>query len=90
MSNPNTPMSYDDLRLILVEAAGSAEGVDLMSQDIIDSDLYDVGYDSLALIEVGARIQQRYGVDIPDEEVTELRTFRTILDRVNSSISAAT
>ncbi|GAV38925.1 acyl carrier protein [Streptomyces acidiscabies] len=86
----STPMSYDDLRLILVEAAGSAEGVDLMSQDIIDSDLYDVGYDSLALIEVGARIQQRYGVDIPDEEVTELRTFRTILDRVNSSISAAT
>ncbi|GAQ51145.1 acyl carrier protein [Streptomyces acidiscabies] len=86
----NTPMSYDDLRLILVEAAGSAEGVDLMSQDIIDSDLYDVGYDSLALIEVGARIQQRYGVDIPDEEVTELRTFRTILDRVNSSISATT
>ncbi|MFM9442809.1 acyl carrier protein [Streptomyces acidiscabies] len=86
----STPMSYDDLRSILVEAAGSAEGVDLMSQDIIDSDLYDVGYDSLALIEVGARIQQRYGVDIPDEEVTELRTFRTILDRVNSSISATT
>ncbi|MDX3380599.1 acyl carrier protein [Streptomyces niveiscabiei] len=86
----NTPMSYDDLRAILVEAAGSAEGVDLTSQDILDSDLYDVGYDSLALIEVGARIQQRYGIDIPDEEVTELRTFRTILDRVNSSISTAT
>ncbi|MFM9611948.1 acyl carrier protein [Streptomyces niveiscabiei] len=86
----NTPMSYDDLRAILVEAAGSAEGVDLTGQDILDSDLYDVGYDSLALIEVGARIQQRYGIDIPDEEVTELRTFRTILDRVNSSISTAT
>ncbi|WP_240656478.1 acyl carrier protein [Streptomyces sp. V2] len=86
----NTPMSYDDLRAILVEAAGSAEGVDLTGQDILDSDLYDVGYDSLALIEVGARIQQRYGIDIPDEEVTELRTFRTILDRVNSSISSTT
>ncbi|MEX3100660.1 MULTISPECIES: acyl carrier protein [unclassified Streptomyces] len=86
----NTPMSYDDLRAILVEAAGSAEGVDLTGQDILDSDLYDVGYDSLALIEVGARIQQRYGIDIPDEEVTELRTFRTILDRVNSSIATAT
>ncbi|PWG13582.1 actinorhodin polyketide synthase [Streptomyces sp. V2] len=83
-------MSYDDLRAILVEAAGSAEGVDLTGQDILDSDLYDVGYDSLALIEVGARIQQRYGIDIPDEEVTELRTFRTILDRVNSSISSTT
>ncbi|QNP76119.1 acyl carrier protein [Streptomyces roseirectus] len=81
-------MNYDDLRSILVEAAGTAEGVDLASQDIIDTDLYGLGYDSLALMELGARIQQRYGVDIPDEEVTELRTFRTILDRVNSSIPA--
>lgn len=81
-------MSYDDLRTILVEAAGAAEGVDLASTDVIDTDLYGLGYDSLALMELGARIQQRFGVDIPDEEVTELRTFRTILDRVNSSISA--
>ncbi|WP_416971113.1 acyl carrier protein [Streptomyces sp. 4F14] len=81
-------MSYDDLRTILVEAAGTAEGVDLASLEVIDTDLYGLGYDSLALMELGARIQQRFGVDIPDEEVTELRTFRTILDRVNSSISA--
>jgi len=81
----SAPMNYDDLRSILVEAAGSAEGVDLESQEIIDTDLYLLGYDSLALMEMGARIQQRFGVDIPDEEVTELRTFRTILNRVNSA-----
>ncbi|MET8976880.1 acyl carrier protein [Streptomyces sp. NPDC004539] len=83
-------MNHDELSSILVEAAGSVEGVDLASQEAIDSDLYELGYDSLALIEMGARIQQRFGVDIPDEEVTELRTLRTILDRVNSSISATT
>ncbi|HEY8979013.1 MAG TPA: acyl carrier protein [Streptomyces sp.] len=81
----SAPMNYDDLRSILVEAAGEAEGVDLESQEIIDTDLYLLGYDSLALMEMGARIQQRFGVDIPDEEVTELRTFRTILNRVNSA-----
>jgi act minimal PKS acyl carrier protein len=81
-------MNYDDLRSILVEAAGSAEGVDLMSQEIIDTDLYGLGYDSLALMELATRIQQRFGVSISDDEVTELRTFRTILDRVNSSIDA--
>ncbi|MBR7672982.1 acyl carrier protein [Streptomyces daliensis] len=81
-------MNYDDLRLILVEAAGSVEGVDLMSQEFIDTDLYQLGYDSLALMELATRIQQRFGVTISDDEVTELRTFRTILDRVNSSADA--
>jgi acyl carrier protein len=76
---------FDDLRSILVEAAGSLEGAEL-SPEIIDADLYDLGYDSLALLEVSARIKQRYAVEIPDDEVTDLRTFRLILDRVNASI----
>ncbi|MBT2208914.1 MULTISPECIES: acyl carrier protein [Actinomadura] len=82
-------MNYDDLRSILIEAAGAVEGMD-REQEIIDTDLYDLGYDSLALMEVAARIQQRFAVDIPDEEVTDLRTFRLILGRVNSSIEATT
>ncbi|WP_242904546.1 acyl carrier protein [Actinomadura terrae] len=82
-------MNYDDLRSILIDAAGAVEGVEL-DQEMIDADLYDLGYDSLALMEVAARIQQRFSVDIPDEEVTDLRTFRLILGRVNSSIEATT
>lgn len=82
-------MTYDDLRSMLIEAAGAVEGVE-QDQEIIDSDLYELGYDSLALMEIAARIQQRFDVDIPDEEVTDLRTFRLILDRVNSSIEATT
>jgi minimal PKS acyl carrier protein len=78
-------IAFDDLRVILVEAAGSLEGAEL-SQEIIDADLYDLGYDSLALLEMAARIKQRYAVEIPDDEVTDLRTFRLILDRVNASI----
>lgn len=77
-------MMFDDLRTILVEAAGSAEGE--LSQEAIDTDLYDLGYDSLALLEMAARIKQRFAVEIPDEEVTDLRTFRSILDRVNTSL----
>lgn len=76
---------FDDLRSILVEAAGSTEEAEL-SQETIDTDLYDLGYDSLALLEMAARIKQRFAVEIPDDEVTDLRTFRLILERVNASI----
>jgi acyl carrier protein len=78
------PMTFEDLRAILVGAAGDLENVDL-DAGTIDSDLYDLGYDSLALLAVAARIQQDLGVVIPDDEVTQLRTFRLILDRVNDS-----
>jgi act minimal PKS acyl carrier protein len=81
-------LRFDDLRSILVDAAGELEDVDLDS-GTIDSDLYDLGYDSLALLEVAARLQQQFGVKISDEEVTELRTFRLILDRVNGAATAA-
>ncbi|WP_207934283.1 acyl carrier protein [Actinomadura sp. KC06] len=80
-------MKYGDLRSILVEAAGSVQQLD-DGQEIIDADLYDLGYDSLALMEMAARIKERFDVDIPDEEVTDLRTLRHILDRVNSSTGA--
>lgn len=73
----------DELRSILVEAAGGAEAT-APDQELLDVDLYELGYDSLALIEVGARIKDRFGVAIPDDELTDLRTFRLLLDRVNA------
>ena len=79
-------VNFDELRTILIEAAGTADDVDL-TDDLIDTDLYDLGYDSLALMEMAALIKQRFGVVISDEEVTELRTFRLLLDRVNASVA---
>jgi minimal PKS acyl carrier protein len=77
-------MLFDDLRSILVEAAGEVDAE--LSQDVIDADLYELGYDSLALLEMAARIRERFAVEIPDDEVTDLRTFRLILDRVNKNM----
>ena len=78
------PIAFDDLRSILVEAAGMADE-SALGQEVIDTDLYELGYDSLALLEMAARIKERFAVAIPDDEVTDLRTFRLILDRVNES-----
>lgn len=80
--NMSDRMAFDELRSILVAAAGTAEEAEL-SREVIDTDLYELGYDSLALMEVAARIKDRFAVEIPDDEVTELRTFRLILERVN-------
>jgi minimal PKS acyl carrier protein len=81
-------MTIDELRNILMEAAGADESIDLAGE-IIDRDFADLGYDSLALLETAAVIQRRYSVTLSDEEVTESRTPREVLDAVNSALVKA-
>ncbi|WP_290050834.1 acyl carrier protein [Amycolatopsis solani] len=80
-------MTFDDLRSILVEAAGSA-GEAPLGPEAVDADLYELGYDSLALMETSAYIRARFRVDIPEAELAELRTLRQILNCVNALVLA--
>jgi act minimal PKS acyl carrier protein len=80
-------MTLQELRDILLECAGAEEGVDL-SGDIADRDFDDLGYDSLALLEMAAKVEQTRGVKIPDDAVADLRTPRAVLDLVNDAKAA--
>lgn len=81
-------MTIDDLRTILVSCAGEEENTDLRA-DISDVPFDDLGYDSLALMETGARIERDFGISLPDEVVAELRTPRALLDLVNENLAGA-
>jgi act minimal PKS acyl carrier protein len=83
-----TNMTFEDLRRILIECAGLPEEGELTERNR-DTEFGDFGYDSLALLETAARIKQEFDVEIPDDEVANLRTPRAILDRVNTSINTA-
>ena len=66
-------MSFElqDLRRILRDGAGADEDVDL-DGEILDTAFDDLGYDSLALLELISQIRRQYGVDIPDDAPTDL------------------
>ncbi|MGR6974176.1 acyl carrier protein [Streptomyces cynarae] len=83
-----TDLSIDDIRRILIESAGF-DGAPDPATDISDIPFEELGYDSLALMESAARIQQEYGIRIPDDEITEVETPRALLDLVNTGLSAA-
>ncbi|WP_179816048.1 acyl carrier protein [Allostreptomyces psammosilenae] len=80
-------MALDDIRRLLTACAG-ADGNAALAGDIMDTDFGDLGYDSLALMEMAARIEQERGVKIPDEVITELRTPRAVLETVNGGVVA--
>ncbi|MFJ9084293.1 MULTISPECIES: acyl carrier protein [unclassified Streptomyces] len=77
----------EDLRRILVACAGEAEGTRLGS-DTLDIPFEELGYDSLALMETAAAIQEEYGIVLPDEDVSEARTPRRLLGLVNGAVPA--
>lgn len=76
-------INLDDLRQLMRECAGEDESVDL-DADISDSSFEDLGYDSLAVLEITARIEQEHGVRVPEDE-EGLTTPGALIDYVNNS-----
>ncbi|WP_406456018.1 acyl carrier protein [Streptomyces sp. NBC_00876] len=84
----HTVFALDDLRRILREAAGAEEGVDL-DADILDTTFDALGYESLALLETGGRIEREYGIALDDDTLTDADTPRALIDVVNTQLTAA-
>ncbi|GAA0575979.1 acyl carrier protein [Streptomyces crystallinus] len=83
-----TTFTLDDLKRILLEAAGADEGVDL-DGDILDTEFEVLGYESLALLETGGRIEREYGISLDDDALTDATTPRALIEVVNTQLSAA-
>jgi minimal PKS acyl carrier protein len=83
-----TPFTLDDLRKILLEAAGAEEGVDL-NGDILDTEFEVLGYESLALLETGGRIEREYGITLDEDALTDSPTPRVLIALVNDHLTTA-
>jgi act minimal PKS acyl carrier protein len=79
--------TLDDLKRILLQGAGADDGVDL-DGDILDKEFEELGYESLALLETGGRIEREYGITLDDSVLTDAVTPRALIDAVNAHLSA--
>ncbi|WP_066947982.1 acyl carrier protein [Streptomyces lushanensis] len=83
MSTGST-VTLADLTRMLRESAGEEEGVDL-DGDVLDVSFDDLGYDSLAMLQVVGQIQREYGVRLPDETIADAETPRALLTLINTT-----
>ena len=67
---------------VLIECAGQPNGA--LPADLSSVILKDIGYDSLAQIEAAARLADQYGVEIPDDQVAELKTIGDMVTQANA------
>lgn len=76
-----TIFEIEDLRIIMLESAGEAEAAE-WNGDILDARFDELGYDSIAMMEIINRVQRELGTQIGDEAI-ELKTPRALLDHVD-------
>jgi act minimal PKS acyl carrier protein len=82
-----TELTLDQLRTIMREL-GVEDGVDL-DGEILDASLLDLGYDSLAVLQMATVVGRQTGVTIEDSDVTLMRTPREVLDYVRDRQAVA-
>jgi len=81
-------LTLDSLRELLTEVAGADEGAG-PSPDFGRLTFDELGYDSLALMEMAARLERDYGVVIDDEQIDELETPADVLELVNKALAGS-
>ncbi|MER6217080.1 MULTISPECIES: acyl carrier protein [unclassified Streptomyces] len=77
--------TFDDLKRILLEGAGADEEIDL-DGDILDVDFESLGYESLALLETGSRIEREFDITLDDDIFADNSTPRSLVEAVNASL----
>jgi act minimal PKS acyl carrier protein len=80
--------TLNDLKRILLEGAGADEGVDL-DGDILDKRFEELGYESLALLETGGRIEREYAITLDDSTLIDADTPRALVKAVNTRLANA-
>ncbi|MFF8282435.1 acyl carrier protein [Streptomyces albus] len=73
----------------LRECAGEAEGMDVADEAALDTPFIELGYDSLALLQVTGVIKREYGVELSDDAVVEAETPRLLLKMINTNLPDA-
>jgi act minimal PKS acyl carrier protein len=85
MSDPEFTLA--DLRRLLREAAGEADGVGL-DGDILNVSFIDLGYESLALLETGSRIAREFGVYLRDTAIADAETPAALIALVKAAVQS--
>ncbi len=74
-------MNLDEIKTLIAETLGVDEDKVTPDAKLID----DLGADSLTVVELHMEIEEKLGVKIPDEAITDLHTVQDVLDAINAN-----
>lgn len=74
-------MNLDEIKEIIAETLGVDEDKVTPDANLID----DLGADSLAIVELHMEIEEKLGIKIPDEAISDLHTVSDVLEAINKN-----
>ncbi|RFU83711.1 acyl carrier protein [Streptomyces triticagri] len=80
-------ISFDDLKAIMSRCIGELDGKEITEADLA-TPFTDIGYDSLAVLEIASQLQREYSLQIPDEAIEEMDSPKAVIDYVNANLAA--
>lgn len=80
-------ITTDDVLETLYENAGEPDA-GAPTGDVSDVDFADLGYDSLALMEVASVLGKQLGIAVSDDIVVDARTPQAFADLINTQLAA--
>lgn len=83
----NQVFTVADVRRLLREAAGENDA-QLLASEIEDITFERLGYDSLALLEAGTRLELELDIKLDDSAITDVETPRDLVTVVNDELDA--
>jgi minimal PKS acyl carrier protein len=82
--NDMRPFTIDDMRRIMRGAGGGDAG------DAVEDATFDeLGYDSLALLEIQRRLSRELGIKVPENAAEEMPTPAAAVSYVNALLAGA-
>ena len=69
-------MSFEQVKEVMVETL-NCEEEDIKPEALLED---DIGIDSLDAVELALALEELFGVKIPDEELSEMKTVKDIVD----------
>jgi acyl carrier protein len=83
-TNNHTALDMDELRELVAEAMG------LTADEVTDEARFieDLDMDSLISLEISVRLEQRYGIEVGDDELKNLQSFPDVHRLVEGKLGA--
>lgn len=80
--------TLDALLEVMHACAGVEDGAPVDASNA-DTEFEELGYDSLAVLELAAQVQRQYGVTMPDECVEYMKTPNQAIEYINQQFAKA-
>ena len=71
---------FENVKKVVCEQLGVEESEVSEGSSFVD----DLGADSLDVVELVMALEEQFGIDIPDDDVNNLKTVQDVVDYINS------